>query len=117
MCAILTGMVIASQSTDGQQGEAAKLVAERDFPVHEELYQKIFELGRRYKILNPERMRDTYGKMIYFLQDSVRADVKELLQCTLVQPVRSVYDLLASKGGLALLQDPQLRTATAEVMP
>ena len=26
---------------------------------------------KRYKILNPERMRDTYGKMIYFLQDAV----------------------------------------------
>ena len=56
------------------QGDAAKLLEERDFPVHEELYQKIFELGRRYKILNPERMRDTYGKMIYFLQDSVRGE-------------------------------------------
>ena len=26
--------------------------------------------GRRYKILNPERMRDSYGKLMYFLQDS-----------------------------------------------
>ena len=34
-----------------------------------------------------------------------------------VGALREVYDLLASKGGLALLQDPQLRTATAEVPP
>ena len=26
--------------------------------------------GRRYKILNPERMRDSYGKLMYFLQES-----------------------------------------------
>ena len=27
--------------------------------------------GRRYKILNPERMRDSYGKLMYFLQDGL----------------------------------------------
>jgi hypothetical protein len=120
MCAVLTGLVIASQTPSDDKGrgmvDAARLVEDRDFPAHEEHYQKIFELGRRYKILNPERMRDTYGKMIYFLQDAVRPDVKELLQCTLSSKVKSVYDLLSSKpGGLELLKDPKLVTATAEV--
>merc|ERR1719454_630133 len=54
--------------------------------------------------------------MIYFLQDAVRPEVKELLQCTLSLKVKSVYDLLSSKpGGLELLKDPKLMTATAEV--
>ena len=37
----------------------------RDFSENADFFQMVFEIGRRYKILNPERMRDSYGKLVY----------------------------------------------------
>ena len=36
----------------------------------EEWFKDVFEVGRRYKALNPDAMRETYVKMMYMLQDS-----------------------------------------------
>lgn len=50
--------------------EGQELFADRDFESNSEFYQEIFELGRRHKIMNPDKMRTTYGKLIYMLQVS-----------------------------------------------
>lgn len=63
LCAIMSGLVLSADYKQGQE-----LFQDRDFAANEEFYQKIFELGRRHKIMNPEKMRDTYGKLVYLLQ-------------------------------------------------
>lgn len=63
LCAILSGLVLSADYKQGQE-----LFQDRDFQSNEDFYQKIFELGRRHKIMNPDKMRSTYGKLIYLLQ-------------------------------------------------
>jgi hypothetical protein len=66
LCAILSGLVLSADYKLGQE-----LFADRDFQRNSEFYQQIFELGRRHKIMNPDKMRTTYGKLIYLLQVSM----------------------------------------------
>lgn len=113
LCAILTGMQVAHSYEQGQQ-----LMQSREFNTRAPFFQTVLEIGRRYKILNPERMRDSYGKLMYFLQDSRKTEVRELIEFESVVRVRTVYDVLSkSSRGLEMLEDPQLRIATMEIMP
>lgn len=66
LCAIMSGLVLSADYKQGQE-----LFQDRDFAANDEFYQMIFELGRRHKIMNPDKMRSTYGKLIYLLQVSV----------------------------------------------
>ena len=66
LCAILSGLVLSADYKLGQD-----LFADRDFQRNADFYQQIFELGRRHKIMNPDKMRTTYGKLIYLLQVSI----------------------------------------------
>ena len=63
LCAIMSGLLLSADYNEGQ-----KLFSDRDFQTNAEFYQQIFELGRRHKIMNPDKMRTTYGKLIYLLQ-------------------------------------------------
>jgi hypothetical protein len=63
LCAILSGLVLSADYKLGQE-----LFTDRDFQCNEKFYKQIFELGRRHKIMNPDKMRTTYGKLIYLVQ-------------------------------------------------
>lgn len=63
---LISGLFTA---TDFRQGK--KLVA-NDFKQNSEFFQMVFEVGRRFKIMNPDKMRDTYGKLMHLLQDAVQ---------------------------------------------
>lgn len=65
LCAILTGIVLGCDYKRGQE-----LFAERSYEENEEFFQTIFEIGRRHKIMNPEKMRSAYGKLMYLLSVS-----------------------------------------------
>ena len=69
VCAILSGLLVASNYKQGQ-----RLIANKEFDENKDWFQKVFEIARRYKVMNPDRMRSDYGKMIYLLQVSGLSD-------------------------------------------
>ncbi|KAJ7771130.1 hypothetical protein DFH07DRAFT_242165 [Mycena maculata] len=110
LCAIMSGLLLSADYKKGQE-----LFTDRDFQANADFYQLIFELGRRHKIMNPDKMRTTYGKLIYLLQDSQTPEVKELLGFSCVRPIKTVYLLLEEHGALDLLRDDFLTVATKEI--
>ena len=51
-------------------------------------------------------MRESYGKLMYFAQDSRKPDVRDLLEFDTVVRVRTVFDVLRkSPRGLDMLED------------
>ena len=66
------------------------LVAGRSLQACAPFFRRVFEVGRRHKIMNPAKMRDTYGKMMCILQDASGRDVRHALGFSLRSPVRTV---------------------------
>ncbi|GJE84529.1 hypothetical protein PsYK624_006050 [Phanerochaete sordida] len=110
LCAIMSGLVLAADYKQGQE-----LFSDRDFAANDEFYQQVFELGRRHKIMNPDKMRSTYGKLIYLLQDSQTPEVKDMLGFSCVRPIRTVYTVLEQHGVLDLLREDLVAIATKEI--
>lgn len=109
--AFLSGLVAAIDYDKGQQ-----VLDDRNFIPFESLIQDLLEIARRYKITNPEKMRSEYGKLIYLMQDAVSDSIKPLLGIDVYKPIKTVYAFLESCGGLAALDDPQIATATEEII-
>jgi len=82
-----------------------------DFAINEEWFQKVFEIGRRFKIMNPDKMRTTYGKLMYILQDAMVSGVR--ININLRSEIKCVYTFLEEKDAVRLLEDPLLVPATA----
>lgn len=110
LCSILTGLTVASDYAKGQ-----KLVADRDFADNEVFFQNAFEIARRHKVANPEKSRDTYGKLIHMLQDAAQEDIVRLLGFSCVKPLVTVASYLEERNGLDLLDDPLVHIATREI--
>lgn len=129
LCAILSGLVLA---TDYKQGQ--ELFQDRDFKGNEIFFQQLFELGRRYKIMNPDKMRSTYGKLIYLLQvcfflefvwdfndvfalqDSQSPEVRDLLSFSCINPIKTVYNILEEHNATDILREDLIAIATKEII-
>ena len=77
----------ARHSFDGVQDyrRGQELVKNRDFKANETFFKDVFEVGRRYKIMNPDRMRGTYGKLLYMLMDTADQNIEELLEFSCIK--------------------------------
>jgi hypothetical protein len=109
--AILRGLVTACDYTAGQ-----KLLGDDDYTEYETFFRQMFEIARRHKIMNPEKMRTEYGKLIYLLQDAVSPSVKPHLGFSVKGPIETVYKFLEERGGLGLLKDALIERATEEIL-
>ena len=105
--AVLSGLLLSCDYEAGQQA-----MAERAFAEYPDFFAPLFEVTRRYKIMNPEKMRNTYGKMMWMLQDANTEEMVEELGFSMVAPIHTVHAKLKACGALALLQDDQIATAT-----
>lgn len=131
MCTILTGLAVATNMEVG-----GSLMQDQDFAAHADWYKAIFEIGRRYKIMNPEKMRDSFGKLMYMIMDSRLPEVSQVLEFDLYKPITTVYgyiynkeveslnakglsetDVKDNQGALAMFEDPLIVPATMEIIP
>lgn len=108
---VLRGLVTACDYEAGQ-----KLLEEENYGEHESFFRQMFEIARRHKIMNPEKMRTEYGKLIYLLQDAVSPTVMPHLGFSVKGPIESVYKFLEERGGLEMLSDQLIETATVEIL-
>lgn len=92
---VLRGMVSSCDYIAGQ-----KLLSEETlFSDYEKSFQQMFEIARRHKIMNPEKMRSEYGKLIYLLQDAASPLIKQQLQFSC--KVRRKFSHLIPKSTIA----------------
>ncbi|KAI7867370.1 hypothetical protein BDF14DRAFT_1726499 [Spinellus fusiger] len=109
LCAIISGLLVAGDYKLGNQ-----LFAKGNARDNEDLFQRVFEVGRRFKIMNPEKMRSTYGKLMHMLMDSVIPEVEELLGFSCVIPIKTVYDFLKQRDSIDVLHDDKVALAIRE---
>ena len=109
--AVLRGLVTACDYTAGQ-----KLLKTESYADYDSFFRQMFEIARRHKIMNPEKMRTEYGKLVFLLQDAVSPSVQPHLSFCAKGPIESVYKFLEEREGLALLSDKLIEIATAEIL-
>lgn len=67
--------------------------------------------------MNPEKMRTSYGKLVYLLMDAVSEPVQEMLEFNCVTPIVTVYSTLSEGNAVRVLDDPLMEMATREIIP
>ena len=83
--------LVSARAQDYRAGQ--ELVKNRNFKRNAAFFQDVFEIGRRYKIMNPDRMRGTYGKLLYMLMDSSSPHVEELLEFSCIKCAFCAYSM------------------------
>ena len=107
----LLRLAVANDYRRGQE-----LFADKSFEDNEEFFQVIFEIGRRHKIMNPEKMRSAYGKLMYMLMDSNMEEIESTLGFNCVIPIKTVYSYLEERDGLDVLRNDLVADATKEII-
>jgi hypothetical protein len=93
---ILLGLHLCFDFKEGQKRLKTEVIK------HAAFFSRIFEVGRRYKIMNPDKMRTSYGKLMCILQDVSSPDVFDF-QCD--QPILTVQRFLEEHKCSDLLRE------------
>lgn len=107
---IAGGLMVCNDMVKGEQLLMGKTLND-NIP----FFTDIFEIGRRYKIMNPSKMRNTYGKLMYILMDTESYSVKSELKINFVKPIQTVYTFLEGKDSLEVLMDPLFADASLSI--
>ncbi|EKX41270.1 hypothetical protein GUITHDRAFT_96082 [Guillardia theta CCMP2712] len=102
---LLLGLIVAGNPTKGSE-----IVKNKQISQNEEFFQRVLEIGRRFKITNPEKMRCTYGKLIYLMQDAPSA-----IDLDVAADIHTVYNFLEARDALEVLADEDIGTAIMAV--
>ncbi|GMH95950.1 hypothetical protein TL16_g13258 [Triparma laevis f. inornata] len=108
---VLHGLVMSCNYEAGQ-----KLAEEKDFAHYENYFQSQFEIARRHKVMNPEKMRAEYGKLVYLMADAMKPEVADSLGFDVKGDLMTVYKFLEEKGETDLLEDKYIEVATEEIL-
>ena len=81
-----------------------------------EFFQEVLEIGRRYKIQNPDKMRSTYGKLLWALMDSGSPYVSREIGFSIYKKIKTVAEVVENANVQELLKDPLILVATKEVV-
>ena len=109
---VLSGLLLACDYEAGQR--RCPSARYTDYP---DFFAPLFEVTRRYKVMNPEKMRDTYGKLVYLLQDANAGGRATSSASSLVEPIKTVHSKLKECGALEMLSDEHIAAATQVVTP
>ena len=110
----LLASLLGLNATSGDKKATQMLLApKRD---NADFFRNCLEVGRRYKIMNPDKMRTTYGKLLFVLMDSVVPKVRKRLEMDLKKPVATVAEVVGDEGLARLLSDPMLEIAASEIV-
>eukprot|EP00962_Isochrysis_galbana_P017683 scaffold5084_cov81-Isochrysis_galbana.AAC.1 len=66
--------------------------------------------------MNPDKMRSTYGKLVYMLQDAGSAEVQRAVGFDVRGQIQTVHSELEAMGALGLLDDADVPAAVAPVL-
>ena len=87
--AVLSGLMLAVRP------QSRKLIQGRELADNAAWFERIFEVGRRHKIMNPDTMRSSYGKLMHLLQDAALPDICRAMGADFVGSVQTVAADLA----------------------
>lgn len=112
LCQIIVGLGLANDYKTTIQ----KKIASQPLKDHQHFVAKCLEIGRRYKLMNPDKMRTSYGKLLYVLMDAHRPKVRrELGNIELMIPTKTVYSVLKAADALEMVKDPLFKAATKPI--
>jgi hypothetical protein len=107
---ISCGLMCSNNLKEGEQ-----IMVGRTLNDNVPMFCDLFEVGRRFKIMNPAKMRNTYGKLMYLLMDAESYNIKAELKVNFVKPILTIARFLDSKGAKSMLEDPLLLQVTLAI--